>query len=89
MTGTKLSFTPSAPPTNVRSANDLSDLLEDIPYFDRERAQTSPPPNYSHVEKFMKEAVRKAVLKAYDRRESHVSAESILSVRSDHSEGLL
>ena len=88
LTGTRLSFTPSAPPTNVRSFDDLSALVEDIPYFDRERTQSSPPPNYSHVEKFMKNAVRKAVLKAYD-RDSLVTAESMLSVRSDHSEGLL
>ena len=72
LTGTRLSFTPSVPPMDVRSANDLSDLLEDIPYFDRERTQSSPPPNYSYVEKFMKEAVRRAVLQVYD-RDSYVT----------------
>ena len=87
LTGTRLSFTPSAPPTNVRSFDDLSALVEDIPYFDRERTQSSPPPNYSHVEKFMKGAVRKAVLKTYDRRDSYVTAETS-SVRSLESEGL-
>ena len=87
LTGTRLSFTPSVPPTNVRSVEDMSDLLEDIPYFDRERTQSSPPPNYSHVEKFMKDTVRKAVLKVYDRRDSYVTAETS-SVRSMESEGL-
>ena len=87
LTGTRLSFTPSTPPNNVRSVDDLSALVEDVPYFNRDRTQSSPPPNYSHIDKFMKEAVRKAVLKTYDRRDSFLTAETG-SVRSLESEGL-
>ena len=72
LTGTRLSFTPSVPPASVRSFEDLSDLVEDVPYFSRDKAASTLPPNYSHVEKFMKEAARKAVLKAYD-RDSYVT----------------
>ena len=72
LTGTRLSFTPSVPPTNVRSVDDLSDLVEDVPYFSQSRTNSTPPPNYSNVERFMKEAVRKAVLKVYD-RDSYVT----------------
>ena len=72
LTGTRLSFTPSVPPANVRSFEYLSDLVEDVPYFSRDEATSTLPPNYSHVEKFMKDAVRKAVLKTYD-RDSYVT----------------
>ena len=68
LTGTRLSFTPSVPPMNVRSFEDLSDLVEDVPYFSRDEAASTLPPNYSQIDKFVKEAVRKAVLKTYDRR---------------------
>ena len=72
LTGTRLSFTPSIPPTSVRSVDDMSALVEDVPYFSRDKTTSTLPPNYSHVEKFMKEAARKAVLKAYD-RDSYVT----------------
>ena len=76
LVGTRLRFS---------AADDLSDLLEEVPYFSRDRSATSPPPNYSHVEKFMKDAARRAVLKMYSKERGSsdtVSSGSMVTARS-------